>query len=351
MKKININNTEAIYEDNIGKEMEKVHSKIPYEMYDYNKPAAIDYRTEWFKGKKENRVVIYLLTNGCEWALSNGHGCTMCGHLAKQGNRRGVVDAVSLKEQFDSVVKSIDFAEYPLVNIYNNGSFLNENEIPIQIQKYILQKLTHISQIKQIVIESRPEYITESSIKSLRECINVEKLEIAIGLECVSDTIRIKSINKGFTLKTFERAVSYLGNIKFRSYVLLKPPFLKEKDAIEEAIRTILYAFEMGAETVSLEACTVQRYTFVEQEYKAGKYSPAWLWSIIEVIKRTHKYGKVIIGLFKFYPSPQRVPFNCSKCSKTVMESIEKYNDTLNFEYLENLDCECKKEWEKIIEL
>ena len=79
--------------------------------------------------------------------------------------------------------------------------------------------------------------------------------------------------------------------------------------------------------------------------------SKIYICSIIEVIKRTHKYGKVIIGLFKFYPSPQRVPFNCSKCSKTVMESIEKYNDTLNFEYLENLDCECKKEWEKIIEL
>lgn len=349
MKKININNTEAIYEECIGKEMEKIHSKIPHEIYDYNKPASIDYRTEWFEGKKEKRIVIYLLTNGCEWALSNGHGCTMCGHLAKQGNREGVVDKLSLKEQFDSVMKKIDFAEYPLVNIYNNGSFLNENEIPIQIQKYILRELTSISQIKQIVIESRPEYITESSIKNLRKCINVDKLEIAMGLECISDMLRIKSINKGFTLNTFEKAVSYLGNIKFRVYVLLKPPFLKEKDAIEEAVKTIKYAFKMGAETVSLEACTVQKYTFVEQEYKEGRYSPAWLWSIVEVIKRTHKYGKVIVGLFKFYPSPQRVPFNCSKCSGEVMKALERYNDTLNFEYLKNLDCECKRKWERII--
>jgi uncharacterized Fe-S cluster-containing MiaB family protein len=27
---------------------------------------------------------MYLMSNGCEWAMKKTHGCTMCGHFVKQ---------------------------------------------------------------------------------------------------------------------------------------------------------------------------------------------------------------------------------------------------------------------------
>ena len=57
------------------------HAQIPEEKYKTNKVAATDFREEIFEGINYKRAVVYLMSNGCEWALKNGNGCTMCGHF------------------------------------------------------------------------------------------------------------------------------------------------------------------------------------------------------------------------------------------------------------------------------
>ena len=45
------------------------------------------------------------------------------------------------------------------------------------------------------------------------------------------------------------------------AYVILKPPFLSEQEAITEAISTIGFANEIGFERISLEPMTIHGYT------------------------------------------------------------------------------------------
>jgi archaeosine synthase beta-subunit len=342
----------STYYSNISEAQQIIHSMIPIERFDKNRSAAAEtgVREELLNGQNYKRAVIYLLTNGCEWALKGAHGCTMCGHIAKQTREDYKLSTNDLLRQFDDEYDRIDFNKYPILNLYNNGSFLNDNEISPAARDRMLGIINMNPNIKMLVIETRPGYVTEENINSVAKIVTNKYVEVGIGLEIKNDHYRKICINKGFTALQYERAAQIIRKyLNLRTYVLLKPLFLTEKEAIDNAVETIEYAFHVGARTISLEACTIQDYTLMKMLYDSQLYDTPWLWSIIEVIKRSNPLGKLIIGLFKFYPSPTMVPHNCDRCNTIVMEAIIKYNRTLDARELENIDCQCKREWRNIL--
>ncbi len=342
----------ARYHKYISEQLHRIHSQIPREKYRTFKVAApTNIREEIFKGVNYRRAVMFLMTNGCEWALKSGNGCTMCGHLAKQLRSDEHISVADYLLQFDEEFRKIDFKACPLLNLYNNGSFFNDREISPDARVGMLKRISQEKDIKMLVLETRPEFVTEDRIKEVKMLIPDKHVEIAVGLEIKNDLYRTVCINKGFTLHQFEDASRIIRKyLNLRTYVLLKPPFLTEKESIDRAVETIEYVFDLGAAAVSLEACTVQDFTLVNCLYENGLYSTPWLWSIIEVVKRVKTPGKLIIGLFQFYPSPSKTPFNCEKCSDRVFESICDYNRTLDKGFFDGLSCECKKVWQETLD-
>lgn len=328
-----------------------IHAQIPKEIHTTNKVASpTDIREEVFNGSNHQRAVIYLMSNGCEWALKSGQGCTMCGHLAKQTRQDKTISVDDFLRQFETEFDKIDFKRYPLLNLYNNGSFLNDNEIPREARREMIKKINRNRDIKMVVLETRPEFVSEEKIKELKTLMPNKHVEVAIGLETKDDGYRMLCINKGFSLRQFDRAASIITKyVNLRTYVLLKPLFLTEKESIEQAVEAIEYSFRRGAATVSLEACTVQKYTLTEHFYKLGLYNTPWLWSIVEVVKRVKTRGKLIVGLFQFYPCPDTVPHNCDRCNEGVMETIRQYNRTLDVKSFDRITCKCKKTWREIL--
>ena len=344
----------ASYYTFISQLLEHIHGKIPAERYDTHKVAApTDIREEIFKGVNYKRAVMFLLSNGCEWALKDGHGCTMCGHLAKQTRTAETVTTTEYLQQFNEEFDKIDFKEFPLLNLYNNGSFFNDKEIAPEARIEILKRIGREKDVKMVVLETRPEFVTESNIKEVKKILPGKHVEIAIGLEIKDDLYRTVCINKGFTLRQYDQAAEIIvGNLHLRTYVLLKPPFLTEKESIDFAVEVIEYAFDRGSRTVSLEACTVQAFTLVDYLYESGLYNPPYLWSIIEVIKRVNVpvSQKLVVGLFQFYPSPSKTPFNCERCSEKFLDAMRSYNRTLDKRFFADLSCQCKEKWQETIE-
>jgi radical SAM enzyme (TIGR01210 family) len=329
----------------------EIHARIPIEEYDTTNAAApTSIREEIFKGRNFNRAVIYLLSNGCEWALKNAHGCTMCGHFGKQARKQKVIPAKDFIKQFENEYKKIDFNKNPLLNIFNNGSFLNDRELPPEARVEILKKINEHPGIKMLVVETRPEFVTAEKVREIKRSIPGKYIEIAVGLEIKDDLYRRLCLNKGFSLKEYNRAAEIITKyVHLRTYVFLKPLFLSERESIAQAVETIGHAFAQGSTTVSLEACTVQDFTLVKYLYDQNLYSPPWLWSILEVVKKCTARGKLIVGLFQFYPSPLKVPYNCPRCSDAVMEAICRYNRTLDTAVFENLNCQCREKWEAVV--
>ncbi len=343
---------ESCYFPEIGEIMDKMHSNIPATIFNTTKvPVSTNIREESFEGRTYSRAVMYLLTNGCEWALKSANGCTMCGHLAKQTRRAEQINDEDLISQFRKEFALVNFKENPLLNLYNNGSFFNKREISAYARKKILEIISTNKNIKMLVLETRPEFVCEDDIIKIKELLPDIHVEVAIGLELFDDYYRTICINKGFTLSQYEKAATIITrHLNLRTYILLKPPFFTEKEAIEEACRAIEYAFSMGSRIVSLEGCTVQDYTLVKYLYDLGMYNPPKLWSIVEVIKRVKAKGQLIIGMFQFYPSPATVPNNCECCNKEIMDKFKLYNQTLDREIFNSFSCDCRQEWEKLLE-
>ncbi len=297
-----------------------------------------------------SRWILLLPGTGCIWAKEHG-GCHMCGFKYKieqvskgRASSHGHLMKVYRLGQFmisDTSPKNL--------TIYNGGSFLNDEEIPSQTQLKICRQVYKHPTIQKLFVESRPEFVTESKVGSLISTLGGKTLEIGIGLECVSDEIRAKCIHKGFSRKDFEEAVRVLkeNKAKLLTYVFLKPIYLTEAEAIQEAINTIAYAFKAGSDEVALEAAFIQKGTMMEKLYSRGRYKPPWLWSIIQVIKSTHHLGPVSIGGFEDEPLPINIPHNCQKCSPKIMDLFEEYKRTHNIRLFKGLGCECKTVWEK----
>ncbi|MCU0287794.1 MAG: ACP S-malonyltransferase [Acidobacteria bacterium] len=327
-----------------------IHILIPPADFKTTEIATVpQIREEVFEGINYKRSVIFLMSNGCEWALNSAHGCTMCGHLAKQIRRGTPIPAEDFITQVSREFERHDFKNYPLLNIYNNGSFLNDNEIPAAARRAILKRVGENPDIKMLVLETRPEYVTEEKVREIKDLVRGKHVQLAVGLELKNDLVRYICLNKGFSKAHYERAAGIITRyLHLRTYVFLKPPFIPEKESIDLAVETVDYAFEQGSTTVSLEACTIQDFTLVKYLYDLGMYAPPRLWSILEVVRRAkpHHHGQLIVGLFQFYPSPQAVPYNCPLCSDRVMAAIKTYNRTLCTTALAELNCPCKKQWQ-----
>jgi radical SAM enzyme (TIGR01210 family) len=336
----------------ISEAQRRIHAQIPRENFSTDKVAASEtgLREEIFGGVNYERAIIYLMSNGCEWALKSAHGCVMCGHLAKQARRDIAIPVDDYLKQFGEEFEKIDFKRYPILNLYNNGSFINDNEIPPEARRGILKKINKNPYIKMLVLETRPEFVTREKISEIKRLIPDKHVELGVGLEIKDDFYRGICINKGFSLKRFSEAARIITEqLHLRTYVLLKPLFLTEREGIEQAIETIEHAFEVGATTVSLEACTIQNYTLMKSLYDRELYSPPWLWSILEVLKGVKTQGKLIVGLFKFFPQPSAVPNNCDQCNEKFMERLVRYNRTLDLKAFSGLTCGCKNKWREAL--
>jgi len=286
-------------------------------------------------GKICEAMVIIFRTNGCCWAKTGG--CTMCGYRTASLNS---VTAEDLNKQVDEALSK--YKGEPFVKMYTSGSFLDENEIPAEVRERILKEF---SGCERILFESRPEFVNKDVLATLPKTAT-----IALGLESSDPDVLKISINKGFTPEDSRTAGLMIkeAGLKVRTYLLLKPPFLSESAAVEDAVRSVLFADEFSDE-ISINPLNVQRGTYAERLWRAGDLRAPWIWSLIEVFERTS--GKVNARLMSS-PSgggTSRGVHNCGECDKAVLDGIEKFSFSQNIDDLK-IKCKCKKDWQTYLQ-
>jgi radical SAM enzyme (TIGR01210 family) len=306
---------------------------------DPTKPVRFWSEKDVLEDKVVDAFVIIFRTQGCSW--SQEAGCTMCGYF-NDSMWRNVSDKDLLK-QFDKAMEK--YSDEKFVKIFTSGSFLDDKELKPKIRTEILKKLSE--QVDKISIESRPEYITNQKIKDMKNIVDSKTLEISIGLETSNDKVREHSISKGFTYTDYKKASEVVkkNNCKLKTYVLVKPPFLTEKEAIDDCINTV-DKIKTFTDTVSFNPCNVQRNTVVEYLWKRKQYRPAWLWSVVDILERSNKIAKnVRLKCDIAGGGSIRGAHNCKNCDRSFLDAIADFSLNQNTEIFENLDCECKDKW------
>jgi radical SAM enzyme (TIGR01210 family) len=289
-----------------------------------------------FDSEVVDAFVMILRTRGCAWALSSG--CSMCGYIndATQKN----VNEDDLLYQFSEAMNR--FSSEKIVKIYTSGSYFDEGEMPKIVSERILNELSEITE--KIIVETRPEFVKEETVKGY------EKLEVAIGLESANDFVLEHSINKGFLFEDYLRAVKILNklNIPVKTYLLIKPPFLTESEAISDAVNSAK-AIASHSQSISFNPVNIQKFTLVERLWKNREYRPPWLWSTVEVLKKASNIPNVRLISSPTAGGTKKGAHNCGKCDKEVLKGINKFSLTQDISFLDELNCDCKEDWQDIL--
>lgn len=286
-----------------------------------------------------NALVVILRGTGCSWYFKSG--CSMCGYSI---NSNSSITEDNLLEQFNNALEK--FNDQKIIKIYTSGSFLDENEITQELQIKILKK----AQIaNKVIIESRPEYVKMNKLEKLKNAHN--NIEIAIGLESSNDYILKNSINKGFSFRDYINAAKFINKaeIHLKTYLLIKPPFLTEKEAIENAVNSTK-DISNCSNTISFNPINIQKGTLVERLWQRREYHSPWLWSVIEVLKRTSKISKSRL-ISQPVVGGRRGSHNCGNCDNDVLNAIHEFSLFQNVSIFDDLDCECRERWLDLLDL
>lgn len=285
-------------------------------------------------------LVFILATKGCSWALKSG--CSMCGYTNDSSSR---ATDETLWIQYKSAMKN--HSGQRVVKIYTSGSFLDSFEMSQEIRERILGDL--YPRVDEIVVETRHEYMTRANLEGIRRFR--DKLVLAVGLESSNDVILNYSVNKPSIFSHYLKATRLASEEGFgvKSYLMLKPPFLGERDAIDDAVKT---AEEISPYTtmISVNPTNIQKDTIVELLWRKGNYRPPWLWSVVEVLERTHHLNRRVISK-PTGADTIRGAHNCGRCDGAVIRAIADYSRHRDLSSLKSLDCECKSVWTEEVSL
>ncbi|PSQ59052.1 MAG: TIGR01210 family radical SAM protein [Halobacteriales archaeon SW_9_67_25] len=292
-------------------------------------------------------LTIILNTGGCRWARAGG--CTMCGYVA-ESVEGGTVAHEDLMTQVETCLEhERDNAEDPAgqVKIYTSGSFLDEREIPAQTRRAIAETFADRD---RIVVESLPDFVDRGKIADFTD--RGLATDIAVGLETATDRVRRDCVNKYFEFAEFERAAADAreAGAGLKAYLLLKPPFLSESEAMADMTRSIRRcAGVAGCHTVSMNPCNVQRHTMVEDLFHADGYRPPWLWSVADVLESTADADVIVVSDPVGHGS-DRGPHNCGECDDRVQRAIKDFDLRQEPAVFEQVSCDCERTWETVVE-
>ncbi len=307
----------------LNKAVMEIRQRIKVKPSPTDEPAASWTGVDLVNGTQTKTLTMIFKSAGCRWGKAGG--CTMCGYVYDCAS-----EPPALEDYIAQLTKAMKKAEkFPefMVKIFTSGSFLDEQEVPREARDSILKILADDLGVIKVLVETRPNFVTEENVQNCLKILKNKPFELAFGLETSSDRIRKDSINKGFTFRDFVRAAEiakkYGATVK--AYLLLKPPFLSERQALEDIIRSIDDAAPY-ADTISINLCNVQKGTLVEALWEKRQYRPPWLWSIVEILQRA-KAAHPDLPLMSdpVGAGSKRGPHNCKICSSDVADSIQDF--------------------------
>jgi archaeosine synthase beta-subunit len=288
--------------------------------------------------------VLILKTRGCYWA--DVKGCSMCGYSKDTLGR-----SATPNELANQLAEALDrYRGEPYVKVYTSGSFLDDREVDAESRRAIVGAFS--GRARRFLFETLPEFANPSVLSPLVESFAGE-LEVALGLETTDPTVLARYVHKSTGPREYLEAADRIRGLGLRTkaYLLLKPPYLTEAEAVEDVVRSVAEAAP-HFDTLSVNPVHIQNGTVVEWLYHRGRYRPPWLWSVVEALRAgAEQRGGSRLVSFPTAGGLPRGPHNCRSCDARVLDAIEEVSLSQEFSGLASLDCACREEWRARCEL
>ena len=324
---------------------------------DLNYPISYWIKEDRLLNERGKEFTIILRTRGCRWALGEQGGCSMCGYI--RDSYIETLESHYIKNQFlnawNAKIEEIEKDEFNfIIKIFNSGSFFDDEEINEDVRAFIYEKISQVDKIKEVVVESRVEFLNETNLKKMKEKLGNKHIEIAIGLETANDHIRINYLNKGLLYDDFLSVVQLIrkNQLGIRVYLLLKPPFLNERSAIDDCVASIKKMIGLKVNTISINPVNIQKGTLVDYLWKKKLYRPPWFYSLIKCLNSAIT-SQELLGYTRIVSDPSgagtiRGIHNCNDkfCNDKMKEVVRNFvltQDVNEIRYVEEqIECDCK---------
>jgi archaeosine synthase beta-subunit len=306
--------------------------------------SASQYVNQWTEPEAlgEERIrafVLILRTRGCYWA--DLKGCSMCGYAKDTLGRSATPE--ELGQQLDAALRV--YRGEPYVKIYTSGSFLDDREVDPGSRQRLVEGFSHGA--RRLLFETLPEFATAETLEPLRRAFPGE-VEVALGLESTQPDVLLRYVNKNSPPQAYLDAADRVRSLGLRAkgYLLLKPPYLTEREAIEDVVTSVRLAAP-HFDALSVNPVHIQNGTVVEWLYHRGRYRPPWLWSLSEVMQRGARHrGSTRLVTFPTAGGLARGPHNCGSCDRSFLSALEEASLSQRFDGLAGLACACGAEWQ-----
>ncbi|TSC92212.1 MAG: hypothetical protein CEN92_55 [Candidatus Berkelbacteria bacterium Licking1014_96] len=250
----------------------------------------------------QDTINFFLPSAGCAKAKKSGP-CAMCvfyqpWKILKTSPQKPTNKKIlALYKKY--ILPAINFTQTQTLNLFIGGSILDEKEFPFEFIVLIFKNLP--SSIKEIVIESRPEYITDEILMKLKNILpkNI-KLVIYLGVETMNEKYRQQILKKEISNQDIADVLKKIKkyNIKAGAYLLAGLPYLSKKESILEARKSIKWCLRVRFDQINLCPTVVpQEASILKTLWQKKKFKPLNLKEIIKIIKGCQKYPLIVAEL------------------------------------------------------
>nr|WP_024126588.1 radical SAM protein [Streptomyces sp. FR1]AHE39207.1 Radical SAM domain protein [Streptomyces sp. FR1] len=292
-------------------------------------PRFVDYdKIRLPGGELVGRKKVIVMSGGCSVPT-----CTMCPFT--NFNNYGLDGGSSSENLLDQVRRTLTRTEgepaYEVLSLYNDGSFFAPREIPREVQVEIAC-LVAAAGVKRLVVESLPQFVTEPVLAPFVEALGGVRLEIGIGLQSADELVRETLVNTRISHRSFERALSVMAGLGVdpKIYLLIKPPFLSEGEAVTDVVQSVDYLTGLGVRGMTLCPTRVSRHTVAWELWQAGQYTPPNLWTVVEAVRRVHERLAVRVACVNLRGTDFEsvFPDACPACADTVVDALMRFGES-----------------------
>lgn len=307
---------------------------------DPTKPRFFEMDNYLLDGKVYSRLRVILRSNGCSTPT-----CIMC-PFPNEALDPSLVKITSIQylEQLKQALKIHPFPQ--IISIYNDGSFFADRELPNAARLHIYSLIKKIG-CSHLMVESIPAFITEKKLQEAQNTLGEKvKLIVGIGLQSASDEIRKWCIRTPVNKENFLRAHKLLHRFGYetKSYLMFKPPFLLEEEAITDAVESATWLYQNGVEDITLCPTRIAPNTVLQDLFDRGLYVSPKLTSVIKCLDALEQKNiHIRVSVFNVASSDfdALVIRGCEKCEIQILEEIARYNNlkSHNFQKLFCQNC------------
>lgn len=226
--------------------------------------------------------------------------------------------------------------DFKCLLLCTNGSFMDEYQISSSLFNLILTEVSNYN-IPEVEIETHYTSVDRKKLEAIKQLLGDNKVSIELGLETSSPIYQEYIIMKHIDLGKFDEILVMIKQFGFdiELNIMLGLPFLSEKEQLEDAQKTIRWAFERNCKPV-IFPMNIKPFTLLSHMYETGHYTPISHWLAIFLLDSVpvDRLDRVTMAWYgnreEIYGRTDKrtiFPMSCSLCHNLLMDFYGIFNE------------------------